>query len=109
MLNNKTLVITGVASGIGEETARVARQQGARVIGVDINPPKVEVDQFIAADLSSQDSIDALLARLPEGIDGLANIAGLPPTQSADRVIQVNLVGLKYLSLIHISEPTRPY
>lgn len=99
MLNNKTLVITGVASGIGEETARIARLQGARVIGVDINPPKVEVDQFIAADLSSQDSIDALLARLPEGIDGLANIAGLPPTQSADRVIQVNLVGLKYLTL----------
>ncbi|WLH81765.1 coniferyl-alcohol dehydrogenase [Pseudomonas sp. FP2335] len=99
MLNNKTLVITGVSSGIGEETARIAREQGARVIGVDINPPKVEVDQFIQADLSSQESIDALLAQLPRGIDGLANIAGLPPTQNAERVIKVNLVGLKYLTL----------
>jgi len=98
MLKNKTLLITGVASGIGEETARVARQQGAHVIGVDINPPKVEVDQFIKVDLSSQDSIDALLSQLPEGIDGLANIAGLPPTQNAERVIKVNLVGLKYLT-----------
>ncbi|MGF6093890.1 coniferyl-alcohol dehydrogenase [Pseudomonas sp. 18175] len=99
MLNNKTLVITGVSSGIGEETARIAREQGAQVIGVDINPPKVEVDQFIQADLSSQESIDALLAQLPRGIDGLANIAGLPPTQNAERVIKVNLVGLKYLTL----------
>ncbi|MFJ3121212.1 coniferyl-alcohol dehydrogenase [Pseudomonas protegens] len=99
MLNQKTFVITGVASGIGEETARVVREQGARIIGVDINTPKVEVDQFIQADLSSQDSIDALLACLPEGINGLANIAGLPPTQNADLVIKVNLVGLKYLTL----------
>lgn len=99
MLNGKVLVITGVSSGIGEETARVARAQGAHVIGVDINRPKVEVDRFIQADLSSQASIDSLLGQLPDGIDGLANIAGLPPTQNAELVLKVNLVGLKYLTL----------
>ncbi|MNC31790.1 3-alpha-hydroxysteroid dehydrogenase/carbonyl reductase [compost metagenome] len=98
MLKNKTIVITGVASGIGEETARVARQQGAFVIGVDLNYPKVEVDLFLQADLSSKASIDALLAAMPDGIDGLANIAGLAPTQPAELVIKVNLVGLKYLT-----------
>ncbi|KPA95916.1 coniferyl-alcohol dehydrogenase [Pseudomonas asplenii] len=99
MLNGKVLVITGVASGIGEETARTACAQGAHVIGVDINRPKVEVDRFIQADLSSQASIDSLLGQLPDGLDGLANIAGLPPTQSAELVLKVNLVGLKYLTL----------
>ncbi|MBK5004561.1 SDR family oxidoreductase [Pseudomonas sp. S60] len=99
MLNGKKLVITGVASGIGEQTAQLARAQGAYVIGVDINRPKVEVDQFIQADLSSQASIDSLLGQLPDGIDGLANIAGLPPTLNAELVLKVNLVGLKYLTL----------
>ncbi|WP_225782293.1 coniferyl-alcohol dehydrogenase [Xenophilus sp. Marseille-Q4582] len=101
MLQGKKLLITGVSSGIGEETARIARAQGATVIGVDVNPPKVEVDQFLRADLGERASIDALLAQLqllPYGLDGLANIAGLPPTRPAPQVLRVNLVGLKYLT-----------
>lgn len=98
MLQDKTLVITGVSSGIGAETAKVATAQGARVIGVDINPPKVDVAQFIQADLGDRASIDALLAQLPAQLDGLANIAGLPPTRPAEQVLRVNLVGLKYLT-----------
>lgn len=99
MLQNKTVVITGVSSGIGAETAKVAAAQGANVIGVDINPPKVAVSRFIQADLGDRVSIDNLLAQLPDGLDGLANIAGLPPTRPADQVLRVNLVGLKYLTL----------
>jgi NAD(P)-dependent dehydrogenase (short-subunit alcohol dehydrogenase family) len=99
MLNGKVLVITGVSSGIGEETARLAQAQGASVIGVDINRPKIDIDRFIQADLASQASIDRLLGQLPHGIDGLANIAGLPPTHEAEQVLKVNLVGLKYLTV----------
>jgi len=99
MLQGKKLLITGVSSGIGEETARIARAQGATVIGVDVNPPKVEVDQFLRVDLGERASIDALLAQLPAGLDGLANIAGLPPTRPAPQVLRVNLVGLKHLTL----------
>lgn len=98
MLQGKTLLITGVSSGMGEETARVAKARGAKVIGVDLNPPRVEVDRFIRADLSSKTAIDELVAQLPSGIDGLANIAGLPPTRPAPQVVLVNLVGLKYLT-----------
>ena len=99
MLQGKKLLITGVSSGIGEETARIARAQGAQVIGVDVNPPRVEVDQFVRVDLGERASVDALLAQLPGGLDGLANIAGLPPTRPAPQVLRVNLVGLKYLTL----------
>jgi len=99
MLQGKTLLVTGVSSGIGAETARLAREQGARVLGVDLNPPTVAVDRFIQADLSSRASIDALVAQLPDGLDGLANIAGLPPTRPAPQVLRVNLVGLKHLTL----------
>lgn len=99
MLDGKTLLITGVGSGIGEETARLAKSLGATVIGVDVNPPKVAVDRFLSADLGDKAAIDHLLNALPQAIHGLANIAGLPPTRPADAVVKVNLVGLKYLTL----------
>ncbi len=99
MLKNKIIVVTGASSGIGEETARQAKNAGAKVIAVDINPPMIDVDHFLQADLGNRESLDALLAALPSGIDGLANIAGLPPTKSVESVMKVNLVGLKYLTL----------
>lgn len=99
MLERKTIVVTGVSSGIGAETARVAKAQGAHVIGVDINPPKLELDRFCQADLGDAAAVAALVEALPSGIDGLANIAGLPPTRPAAQVLRVNLVGLKALTL----------
>ncbi|MEC7302458.1 MAG: SDR family NAD(P)-dependent oxidoreductase, partial [Pseudomonadota bacterium] len=36
-LDRKTIIITGAASGIGQASARRALEEGARVIGVDLN------------------------------------------------------------------------
>lgn len=98
MQQSNTIVVTGAASGIGAATARLLAQQGAKVIAVDRNKPVEAVGQFIQADLSEQASIDRLIAALPPGINGLANIAGLPPTRPPEDVLKVNLVGLKYLT-----------
>ena len=78
----KTYGVKGVASGIGAETSRVLRAKGAKVIGVNRTETD-NADQFYKADLSDPTSIDGLIAALPEGLDGLANIAGLPPTAPA--------------------------
>jgi NAD(P)-dependent dehydrogenase (short-subunit alcohol dehydrogenase family) len=64
------------------------------VIGVDRNPSD-EVDEFFKADLSDPALIDALVNELPGGANGLANIAGLPPTAPAEAVLKVNLRGLQ--------------
>jgi NAD(P)-dependent dehydrogenase (short-subunit alcohol dehydrogenase family) len=97
-LLNKTLVVTGVASGIGGEVARLARFHGARVIGVDRNPVNMTLDGFHQADLGDPAAIDALVAQLPERIDALANIAGVPGTAPVERVAKVNYLGLRHLS-----------
>ncbi len=98
MLEGKTIIVTGASSGIGAATAALVAAQGAKVISVDINPPGTTVGRFIKADLSDKASIDRLVAELPQGVNGLANIAGLPPTRPAEAVVTVNLVGLKYLT-----------
>lgn len=96
---HKTLVVTGVASGIGSDTAKLLRQQGARVIGLDRQEPMLTLDGFVQVDLSDPAAIDAAVARLPERIDGLANIAGVPGTAAVDQVARVNYLGLRQLSL----------
>lgn len=98
MLKNKTIVITGVASGIGADVARLARFHGAKVIGMDRNEPSMTLDGFVKVDLASPANIDASLSALPERIDGLCNIAGVPGTAEADLVGRVNYLGLRHLS-----------
>jgi len=98
LLQGKTIIVTGAASGIGAATAELAAAQGAEVISVDINRPAQPVGDFIQADLSDRASIDELVAALPARANGLANVAGLPPTRPAESVLAVNLVGLKYLT-----------
>ena len=98
MLRDKKIIVTGCSSGIGAETARTIKLLGGTVIGVDLNETSENVDAFHKADMSDPASIDALVQALPDGIDGIANVAGVPPTAPAELVIKVNLVGLKYFT-----------
>jgi NAD(P)-dependent dehydrogenase (short-subunit alcohol dehydrogenase family) len=96
-LLNKTIVVTGCSSGIGAETVRLARFHGAKVIGMDRNEPSMTLDGFVKADLGQTSSIDDAVAQLPQQVDALCNIAGVPGTADRDVVARVNYLGLRHL------------
>jgi len=94
-VENKTIIVTGAASGIGAETAKFLKERGATVIGFDRNEPTDNVDEFIQIDLSSEANITEACAAFKGKADALCNIAGVPPSLPPIPVLTVNFLGLR--------------
>jgi NAD(P)-dependent dehydrogenase (short-subunit alcohol dehydrogenase family) len=85
-LDGKVCVITGTASGIGAETARLFKDEGAVVVGVDLTVESDGVDRALACDVSSEGAVRAMYAAVREEfgrIDVLFNNAGISPVEDA--------------------------
>ena len=95
MLTGKTIVITGVASGIGARTAELAIAQGADVIGIDMKEPTVAASNFIKGDLSNPAGIEAVVRQLPSRFDALLNVAGVSGKIGAEATLAINFYGLR--------------
>ena len=84
-LQDKVCVITGTASGIGAESARLFRSEGAQVVGVDLSPDAVG-DLTIQADVTDPTEVERAYTRTREAygrIDVLFNNAGISPDDDA--------------------------
>jgi len=115
-LTGKTVVVTGMASGIGRATALEFANAGARVIGGDVDQARGQEaiqqirqaggqGEFLPLDLSKGESIDsfvdATMAALGGAPDIIANVAGLDRVMPFldntpdvwDLLIKVNYVG----------------
>lgn len=97
-LSGKHIIVTGVASGIGNAIARDLRRRGASVTGIDLEPTD-EADTHHRADLSDPGQIDELVTRLESGADGLCNVAGVPPSGPPETVLALNAKGLERLAV----------
>ncbi len=124
-LRNKIVVVVGVSRGLGQRTAALLKEEGARVIGIGnqppppVQPPAIcfypdykrtpALDAFFQADLASTEEIDAAVAALTRqfgDIDILVNNAGtlaLDPldagvTSDVRRMLDVNLFGAWHLT-----------
>jgi len=115
-LENKVILITGGASGLGESAVRTAAQHGARVAIVDYNLEAAEalaaeIDGAKAyhADVSKPEDMNAAVAAVVADygqLDGAVNNAGIAPPGFAqphewddegwDRTLAVNLNGVFY-------------
>ncbi len=98
MLLGKTLVITGISSGIGARVGELAVALGADVVGVDVKPPAAPLGAFVKADLSSPQAIGELVAALPPRVDALCNVAGVSGVGGAAKTLAINFYGLRGLS-----------
>src|SRR5687768_5596286 len=80
-LDGKVCVITGAASGIGAETARLFKEEGATVVGVDLSE-NAEGDLRIQADVADEGQVRDMYTRAREElghVDVLFNNAGISP------------------------------
>ena len=81
-LEGKVCVITGAASGIGAESARLFMEEGATVVGVDLGDDGVGTVSM-AADVADEQQVSDLYNRVRSelgSIDVLFNNAGISPT-----------------------------
>jgi NAD(P)-dependent dehydrogenase (short-subunit alcohol dehydrogenase family) len=91
-LDGKVCVITGAASGIGAESARLFALEGAKVVGVDLAAGAVG-DLAIEADVSDEEQVRAMYDRAKAQfgrIDVLYNNAGINPTDDSS-VLETSL------------------
>mgnify|MGYP001115388735 CR=1 FL=1 len=87
-LEGKVCVITGAASGIGAETARRFTEEGATVVGVDLEPDSPGA-LALQADITQEDEVRDMYARVREEfgrIDVLFNNAGINPNDDTSVV-----------------------
>jgi NAD(P)-dependent dehydrogenase (short-subunit alcohol dehydrogenase family) len=100
---SRTFVVTGAASGIGLATAQRLLAEGGSVVGADLAaPPDLGPGfRFVTADVTDEAAIAAVLAAVPDRLDGVvhaAGVAGGGPIHLLDRaewerVIAINLTG----------------
>ena len=98
MLLGKTIVITGISSGIGARVGELAQALGADIIGVDINAPRRPLDDFIKADIGSPQGVADIVEKLPRRFDALCNVAGVSGMIGATKTLAINFYGLRELT-----------
>ena len=105
-LRGKTAVVTGGSRGIGRAIVRRLARDGARVVfsyrenatAADELVGELEQVTGVRADQADPDSLDALFAAVPDGLDILVNNAAINPPlpvaeltgEDFDRVMTVN-------------------
>jgi NAD(P)-dependent dehydrogenase (short-subunit alcohol dehydrogenase family) len=103
-LQDKVIVVTGAAQGIGEAYARAIAAEGAAVVVADLNveageqvAKEIEADGgralFVQTDVSSHESAAALAERVVAelgGVDGLVNNAAIYGAMQFDLLVTVD-------------------
>jgi len=108
-LDGKVCIVTGAASGIGAETVRRFKEEGATVVGVDLHDGSPGVDMALACDVADEASVIRMFESVRAqfaSVDVLFNNAGISPPEDTsvletendvwDRVQDVNVKSVFY-------------
>lgn len=102
-LEGKVCVITGAASGIGAETAALFEQEGARVVGVDLEagaPGELSLQADVSDEAQVRAMYEEAAAKLG-GVDVLFNNAGINPTDDKS-VIDTDLEAWERVQTVNL-------
>lgn len=96
---DKVVVVTGSASGMGKAACEMLVDLGAKVYALDWQEVNVEgVEKYIHVDLSQKDSIDQAFENIPEHIDSFFGIAGVSGLKNDFMTTcKIDLVANKYI------------
>lgn len=100
--SGKNVVITGAASGMGEQVRKLIGDLGAKIYALDLKPIDEPGVQFIPVNLNDKATIDAAVAALPDRVDNVFHCAGVAgSTYLGNRfspldVVTINFIGAKY-------------
>lgn len=119
-LQSKVVIVTGASSGIGEATARVLAEAGARVVLAARRKDKLDTlaveithaggtAMVVEADVTDQSVCENLIKKVHDEwgtIDILINNAGVmllgpvigAPLEEWERMVQLNVMGLLYMT-----------
>ncbi len=101
---DKVCVVTGASSGMGEATARMLVDLGAKVYAIDMNECKVDwITEFIKCNLASKEEIDEAFKKIPEHIDAFFGVAGLSGSKTDYRTtFDCNYTANMYITLNYL-------
>lgn len=75
-LAGKNFIVTGAASGIGYQTAKLLQEMGASLLLLDINPRK-DIN-ITSCDLTDFENVKRIILDTGQKFDGLVHCAGIP-------------------------------
>ncbi|HTX95035.1 MAG TPA: coniferyl-alcohol dehydrogenase [Mycobacterium sp.] len=97
--DGRRAVVTGCASGIGEQVVRQLTELGSHVVGLDKRRPAFAIDDFHQVDLADPASIDRAVASVGGPVDALFNVAGVSSGISdPPLVVTINFLGLRHVT-----------
>ncbi len=94
---DRSVVVTGCATGMGAATAAMLTRLGAQVHGFDVREPDADLASFAPCDLRDPASIEQATSTLGGApVHALFNCAGLPQTVNDPiDVMKVNFIGMR--------------
>ena len=101
---DKVCVVTGASSGMGEATARMLVDLGAKVYAIDMNECRVDwITEFIKCNLANKGEIDEAFKKIPEHIDAFFGVAGLSGSKTDYRTtFDCNYTANMYITLNYL-------
>ena len=104
-MKNKTVIVTGAASGIGQASASILYENGYHIIAIDKNMIGPPFESYIC-DISSEDAVKELfdiIKKNHNNLTGLVNCAGIYCLENREGIENIDINGFEKMIKTNLS------